>query len=342
MKKHIQLFFWCLIAVNFIFPVQSSYAQETTLSYANFFPLTHFNSILIDEWCREIEKQTDNKIKINHFPGETLLKGKDIFNGIEKGIADIGMSCFAYTRGRFPAMEALDLPIGYKDGVTATIVANAFLKQFEPTELDKVKVLYLHAHGPGLLHTKKPVSRLEDIKGMKIRATGFSANIASALGAVPVGMGQGDAYEALQKGIVEGTFAPIETLMGWKQAELVKYTINCFSVGYTTAMFVVINKQKWDSLPEEVQKIFETTSHNWIAKHAKGWDVADNEAKEYCTSIGNKMIDFSDEEQKRWSEAASPVIDDYIARTAKKGLPAEQYIEFLKNAINTVDESSLY
>jgi len=335
MKKFILLSL-CLFTVNFIFSVNSSYAQKITLSYVNFFPPTHFNSILVDEWCREIEKLTNNKVEINYFPGETLLKGKDIFNGVEKGIADIGMSCFAYTRGRFPAMEALDLPVGYQDGFTATMAANAFFKHFSPNELDKVKVLYLHAHGPGLLHTKKPVSRLEDVKGIKIRATGFSANVASALGALPVGMGQGDAYEALQKGVVDGTFAPIETLLGWKQAELVKYTVNCFSIGYTTAMFAVINKRKWDSLSEEVQKIFETTSHNWIEKHAKGWDAADSEAKEYCISIGNKMIDLSDEEQKRWSEAASPVISDYIDRAAKKGLPSEQYIEFLKNTINTI------
>lgn len=116
------------------------------------------------------------------------------------GISDIGMSCFAYTRGRFPAMEALDLPLGYPDGVTATNVANAFYAKFKPTEMDDVKVLYLHAHGPGLLHTRKPVKTLADLAKLKIRSTGLSAKVVKALGGIPVAMPQGDTYESLQKG----------------------------------------------------------------------------------------------------------------------------------------------
>jgi TRAP-type transport system periplasmic protein len=131
--------------------------------------------------------------------------------------------CFAYTAGRFPVMEALDLPMGYPNGYTATMVANDFYNKFKPAEISGVKMLYLHAHGPGLLHSRKPVSKLEDLRGLKVRCTGFSAKAATAhLGAVPVAMAQGAAYEALQKGVVEATFAPIEVLKGWKQAEVIK------------------------------------------------------------------------------------------------------------------------
>ena len=65
----------------------------------------------------------------------------------------------------------LDLPLGHKNGLTATRLINDYYKKFKPKELDDVKVMYLHGHGPGLLHTKTPVRKLEDLKGMKIAAT---------------------------------------------------------------------------------------------------------------------------------------------------------------------------
>lgn len=308
-------------------------AKSINLTYSNFFPPTHFNGKLGGTWAKEIEKRTDGKVKITYFPGGALLKGAAICDGVIKGVSDIGMSCFAYTRGRFPAIEALDLPIGYTSGYAATMVANDFYKKFQPKELDEMKILYMHAHGPGLLHTKKPVQTLDDMKGLKIRATGFSSKVCKALGAAAVGMPQGGTYEALQKGVVEGTFGPIEVLKGWKQGEVVKSTTECFSVGYTTAMYVAMNKKKWAALPDDVKKVFEEVSAEWIQKHAAGWDEADAQGKEFSLSLGNKMISLSDEESARWAEAVQPVLDDYIKDAEGKGLPAREYVSFIQEGI---------
>ena len=160
-------------------------------------------------------------------------------------------------------------------------VVNDFYQKFNPEEIKDVKLFYLHAHGPGLLHSKKAVKTMEDVKGLKIRCTGFSAKAATALGGVPVAMGQGGAYEALQKGVVDATLAPMEVLKGWNQAEVIKYTTECSSVGYTTAMYVIMNLDKWNSLPKDVQKVFEKVSKEWISKHAEGWDTADQEGRQY-------------------------------------------------------------
>ncbi len=232
-------------------------AKTVKLSYSVFFPGIHPQGKAAQDWIDEIEKRTDGQLKINFYPGGTLTKGPHIYDGVVKGISDIGMSVFAYTRGRFPLMEAVDLPLGYPDGKVATQVVNDFYHHFQPKELDDVKVLYLHAHGPGLLHTKQPVRTLEDLKGMKIRATGLSSKIVDALGGVPVAMPQPQTYEALSKGVVEGTLSPIEVLKAWKHGELIKATTENFSMAYTTGFFVVMNKQKWEALPADVQKVFE-------------------------------------------------------------------------------------
>ncbi len=303
------------------------------LSYANFFPPTHIQAKLGQMWAKEIEKRTNGKVKITYYPGGSLLKGPKIYDGILKGITDIGMSVFAYTRGVFPSMEAIDLPLGYPSGKVATCVINEFYNRFRPKELSKVKVMYLHAHGPGLLHSKKAVYKLEDIKGLKIRSTGFCAKLVKALGGVPVAMGQGGTYEALQKGVVDATFSPIEVLKGWKQAEVIDYTTECYSVGYTTGFYVFMNLDKWNSLPKDVQKVIEQVNREWIPKHGEAWDKSDEEGRKFTLKLGNKIIPLSEAESKRWAKAAESVFEEYIKSAEKRGVPGREYVNFIKETI---------
>jgi len=321
-----------VLGATAMFPA-AAVAKSVHLTYSIFFPPTHGQCLAGMEWAKEIERLTDGEVKITVFPGGTLTKANQCYDGVVKGISDIGMSCFAYTRGRFPVMEALDLPLGYPNGLSATRVANTFYETFKPGELDGVKVLYLHAHGPGLLHTQKPVKTLANLQNMKIRSTGLSAKVVEALGAVPVAMPQGDTYESLQKGVVEGTFGPIEVLKGWRQAEVVKYTTDCNSVGYTTAMFVVMNKAKWDSLTPESQRIFESTSRKWIDVHGQRWDQGDEEGRAYATSLGNEILQLGSDEALAWKEKVRPIIDTYISGATAKQLDGKGYVDMLTGTI---------
>lgn len=308
-------------------------AKTIQLTYSIFFPATHAQCKAGVEWAREVEKRSNGQVKITVFPGGTLTKANQCYDGVAKGISDIGMSVFAYTRGRFPVMEAADLPLGYPDGLTATRTVNAFYEKFKPEELSDVKVLYLHAHGPGRLHTRKPVKTLEDLKDMKIRSTGLSAKVVEALGAVPVAMPQGATYESLQKGVVEGTFGPIEVLKGWRQAEVIKSTTDCFNVGYTTAMFVVMNQKKWAQLPKDVQDVMTAVSREWIDVHGKSWDSADANGREYTLSLGNDIISLSEPESARWTEAVAPIIQEYIANADQKNLNGSDSVAELTRLI---------
>lgn len=337
MKKNIlTVSIAALFVLLFSMPVFSPvYAKTIRLNYSIFFPASHGQCQAGMDWAKEIEKRTDGKVKITVFPGGTLTKANKCYGGVVDGISDIGMSCFAYTRGRFPEMEALDLPLGYPDGKTATRVANEFYKQAQPKELSDVKVLYLHAHGPGLLHTKKEVAALADMNKMKIRSTGLSAKVVEALGGVPVAMPQGSTYESLQKGVVEGTFGPIEVLKGWRQGEVIKYTTDCNSVGYTTSMFVVMNKKKWDKLPADIKKVFEDVSSQWIDVHGNVWDDADRKGREYSLSLGNKIVSLSDAENEKWKNAVAPLISEYEKNAAEKGIDGRKNVDRLKAMIGT-------
>jgi TRAP-type C4-dicarboxylate transport system substrate-binding protein len=318
-----------VVAAFILFPIGVN-AAPTKLTFSIFFPPTHGQAKAATDWAKEIETRSEGRVQITTFPGGTLTKAPQCYDGVVTGISDLGFSLFAYTRGRFPIMAAVDLPMGYPNGKVASFVAHEFVKSFDLEELNDVKVLYLHAHGPGLLHTKKAVRKLEDLKGMKIRATGFCAKVVEALGGVPVAMPQGGTYEALQKGVVEGTFGPMEVLKGWKQAEVIDYTTECFSVGYTTAMFIVMNKEKWNALPDDIKEIFEEVSEKYAEIHGEVWDQTDREGRAFTLSLDNEIISLSEEESKRWRAAVEPVIQDFVSSTPNGAMYVDKIRDLMR------------
>ncbi len=306
------------------------------LTYSVFFPPMHIQARTGMDWAAEIEKRSGGRIQITVHPGGSLTKADQCWQGVLNGISDIGMSCFAYTPGRFPLLEALDLPLGWPDGRTATRVATALAAKYHPAEIQGAKVLYIHAHGPGVLATKKPVRTLEDLQNLRIRGTGLSAGIATALGATAVGMPQPETYDALQKGVVEGTFCPIETLKGWKQGEVIESVTDTKAIGYTTAMFVAMNQKAWESLPADLQQIVAEVSAEWVDKHGEAWNQADAEGLEFVKGLGREILTLAPEEEARWKDRMAPILDKYLAQAAEKGLPGE---DFLKEAQAMIAEA---
>lgn len=303
------------------------------LDYSVFFPPAHVQCQEAEAWAQEISKRTDGKVKITVYPAGTLSKAEQCYDGVVNGVSDIGMSCFAYTRGRFPLLEGLDLPLGYPNGMAATRIATQIAHQFNPKELQDVKLLYVHAHGPGILASRKPVSSVSDMSGLKVRATGLSAKIVQRLGGTPVAMGQPEAYESLQKGVVDATFCPVETLKGWKQGEVIEAVTDTSVIGYTTSMFVVMNKDKWNLLTPEQQQVFTDVCTEWVDRHGQAWDRADEEGKAFVAQLNKKTIELSAEEKQRWTDAVKPILDEYVAATAEKGLPGAEFLEALQTMI---------
>jgi TRAP-type C4-dicarboxylate transport system substrate-binding protein len=318
------------LLIAFCFLNQASAQKPIELTYSVFYPPAHKHTASAIEWAKDISERTNGRVKITVFPGGTLIPADKTYLGVINGIADIGWSVAGYTKGRFPFSEGLELPFGVKNAVTCSRLINEFYKNFPQMrkEFDEVKVMYLHGHGPGLVHTKKPVSKLEDLKGMKIRAPGSIGTIIALLGGAPVGMTMSEAYDALSKGVVEGILAPYEPLEGFKLAEVVKYTTESTCIGYTTIQYIIMNKEKWNSLPPDIQKIIEQINQEWIEKTADVWDGLDKSAKEYSLKQGHKVISLSKEEEEKWVKAVKPLLDSYVNNMKTKNLPGEEALKF--------------
>ncbi len=319
--------FLCLSIIGFSFITSTAFGQ-VKLNYSIFFPAPHKHSVLANEWGKEIEKRTNGRVVVTMHYGGTLTPAPQVYDGVIKGISDIGMSVCGYTRGRFPLTEVVELPLGHRSGWAITKVINEYIAKFKPKEFDEVKMMYMHAHGPGFLHTKKPVNQLEDVKGMKIRAFGAVTKIASALGGVPVSMPMGETYEALSRGVVEGSIAPYEALQGWKWGEVVKYTTEAWGMAYSSAFFIAMNKGKWNALPPDIQKIIDQVNGEWIDKQGKAWDEIDKAGKDFTIKLGNQIITLSVDENRKWEKAVKPLFDEYVKSMKDKGLPGEEVLKF--------------
>jgi TRAP-type C4-dicarboxylate transport system substrate-binding protein len=268
-------------------------------------------------------------VKVTLYPGGTLVPSTQLYDGVVNGIADVGFSWVGFTRGKFPMMEVCDLPLVYRSGMAATLLVNDAYNTLKPKEFDAVQVMYMGGHGPGILHTvDKPVSKIEDLKGLKIRGTGTSAKIVKALGGIPVALPIGEAYDALKKNVVNGTLLSLEAMEQWRLGEVCRYSIGNYGSAFTSAHYVVMNKQKWNSMPPDIQKVITEINKEWITKTGKVWDEVDISAKDWILKRGNQFITLSKEEDARWFNAVQPILDEWVKEVEGKGLPGKQTLEF--------------
>ncbi|MFH1114060.1 MAG: TRAP transporter substrate-binding protein [Pseudomonadota bacterium] len=316
------------LLITWAVPLQVQAEDVVKLRYSNLFPAPHPNSKLSEAWAKEVEKRTNGKVKISYFPGNTLTPPTQTYDSVVKGIADIGQSLAAYSAGRFLLTEVVAQPLGYTSGYQATKTCNEYYKALKPKEFDDTKVMYIHGHGPGLVQTRKVVTNLGEIKGLRIKANTENAPIVTALGGAPVALPITETYDAVQKGLVDGLLLPYEALKGWKFADVIKAVVVNHSMSYTAPIFVVMNKDKWNSLPKDVQDTIEKINEEWVEKQGKLWNTLDQEAKEHSLQKGIKITEATKEQQAEVAEKMKPVLKEWVEKTKAKGLPAQEALDF--------------
>jgi TRAP-type C4-dicarboxylate transport system substrate-binding protein len=328
-----------MFVVLFLFSMYSSpYAAELIkLKFANYFPPAHMNSVMMGKFCDELNKQLAGKVEMTQYTGSTLLPARDIAAGVSAGAVDIGLSNCSYTRGRFPVMEIMELPIGFPSAWIAGHVVNDFYEKFKPKDFDEYHVLMLSTSPINVIQTlNKPVKALEDIKGLKLRGTGRLGDIIKALGATPVPLETSELYNALKMGAVEGALLPCETLKGWKTGEFIKCVTTSWRIGSAYCFYVVMNKSKWNSLPPDAQKVITEFSRKFIERWTVEWNNIDVEGKDYFVKQRGKFEDIPEADNPKWIKAVQPVIEDYKKDLAAKGYkPAQidEWISFIDSRI---------
>ncbi len=338
MRSCVMRYFLAMCIVSLLFCLaKPSVAAESVirLKYANFNPPTQGLSVLSDQWCKELEKRTNGRVKVAFFPAGTLVSANQTYDGVVKGIVDIGFSIMSYTPGRMPLSEVIVLPLGYKSGAQATRLANAFYQKFKPHEFDDVKLFYLHAHGPGYFHTKTPVNKIEDLKGLRIKGDANTSKVIAAAGATPTTMPMLETYDALKRGLADGVLLPMETLKGWKFGEVCNYTYENHGNSYGNGFFIAMNKERWNSLPKDIQQIIDKLNAEWFEKQAKLWNDMDDEARDFAIKNGHKIVLAGADEEARMKQMMQPILSAYVKSMKEKGLPGEEVLKWCQDYLKT-------
>lgn len=305
--------FIIVLASVFLFISTDNGLSQTqiTLSYNSMWPAAYGQEKPVMEFAKEMEKRTNGRVKINVYHAGALTPPVDVYEGVVTGISDIGQSCFSYSPGRFPVMNILEVPGFYPNAIVNSLIANDIYKRYRPKEMNDVHVLYMHVHEAGMISTRKPVRKLEDLKGMRIRAVGGSMKIVKALGTTPLAIAVGESYDAMKKGVVDGGVASANMLKGWKYGEVTNYTVYSPATGYTTGFYIIMNLKRWNSLPPDIQKVFTDVSTEFIERTGIAWNEMEDEGYKFAKEKGHQFYQVPPDEEASWIKAVKPILDEY-------------------------------
>lgn len=271
---------------------------------------------LFQPWAKRIETESDGQIQCEIYPAMQLGgKPAQLFDQVRTGVADIAWTLPGYTPGRFPKSALFELPFVCGSSARATAMAIwQFYKAHLREEFSDVHVLLLHCNAPGLLHMKDtPISRLEDLKGKKIRLPSRPVGDALRfLQASPVGIPLPETYEALSRGVVDGITVPWVVMTSSRLNELINF--HTYTGLYSSVFLMAMNRKKYESLPQDLREIIDRNSgDNLIEPMGIVWDEDEVPSREEAKRLGHEIIELPEAEKARWREATFPVIEKWTA-----------------------------
>lgn len=319
----------------------STMAQTVTLKVHHFLPAgSAAQTMFIKPWCDKIALDSGDKIKCQIYPSMQLGgTPPQLFDQVKDGLADVIWVLPGYTAGRFPLIEAFELPFMMQnpEGTSKALWEYVHQNPGVAAEFKDVKLIALHVHGDGVFHlTGKPIKTLADLKGTKLRAPTRQTNkLLAALGATPVAMPVPQVSEALSKSVIDGALVPYEVVPSVKIQELAKFHSETDPVEpaiYTSTFVFAMNKAKYDSLTPELKKVIDANSGQALSGSiGKAFLAADEVGKKLTEKNTHNVIPAS--ELQAWKKIGEGVTNDWVADVTAKGANGKQLLDSARSLI---------
>ena len=292
---------------------------------------------MLEPWARQVEANSNGMVKIEIFPSMSLGgRPAELVSQARDGVVDLVWTVNGYTPGLFPRTEVMELPTVFvNDPRAANLALYDMFESDLRQEYTGLEIMFLHVHaGQGIHMTEKMVRSPDDMVGLDMRIpTRTGAWIIEALGSNPIQMPVPELPQALQKGVVDGAFIPWEIIPPLKLQEQTKYQIEGTDMTRfgTTTFQVSMNKGRWDSLPEDIQKAFKDASgKDWWGQVGDIWRASDDFGINLAVESGNEHIVLTPEETAVFNKALENVVDRWISEVVEKGIDGQGLVEKAK------------
>ncbi len=287
---------------------------------------TYYHILNLKAFAEKVKEKSKGRLEIRVHPASSLYPQQEQIPALVEGRVEIAPITTAYLVDLFLEMGVLELPF-MTSSLEEHRAATEKLRPFYIEQCAKKGILLL---GIGtwptqqLFSTKKPVAKLEDWKGMKVRVYGTeTAEMTKALGGAPVNITFGEVYTALQRGVADAAITSATNAEAMKFSEVAKY-INYWFIGGGCNEFFGCNKKAWDSLPPDLQQVV-YGSLKEVRFEDKEWEDAialDAKAKKRCTELGMTVVEVPKAEIAKARGAAKPAWEAWLKRTGADGKKA--------------------
>lgn len=322
-------------------PLAALAQQTVTLKFHTFMaPQSNVWLTMHKPWMEKVEKDSGGRIKFEGYPAMQLGGTPvQLYDQARDGVVDVVWTLPGNTAGRFPRIEAFELPFMMNN---AEATSKAYWEYFQthcPDEFKETHVIALQVHGPGMFHSAtKQVKTAADLKGMKVRGpTRQVTKMLGSLGAIPVGMPLPQIPDALSKGTIEGCVIPWEVVPSVKVHELTKFHSEFDNTGpalYTTTFVMAMNKAKYDSLPPDLKKVIDANSgmatSAWLGKTQQGNDAV---GRKSAVDRGNSIVQIGGAAREEFIKLSASVDDEWVADMNKRGFDGKKLLQAAKDLI---------
>ena len=314
-----------VIAATALAVLSQPVAAQTTLTMSSWVAPNHLlTKDVLAVWGQQVEKATNGRVKLQMLPKHPSA-APGTFDAVRDDLVDVSYVTASYTPARHVLPLLAELPGG---GATSVINSVAYSRIHwkylqQVGEYKGVKLLGVFTHGPGqMFNTKRPINKVEDLAGMKIRTGGgIAEEMARSLGASAFVKPAPEFYELLSSGVADGTFFPLESIISFKLGSVVKYA-TLFPGGFYCSSFgFFMNEDKWNKLSKKDQDAIASVSGEPLALLAgKAWDTTDAEALEEMKRVGIQISTASPELVKGVQARAEAIDDKWVKDATAKGI----------------------
>lgn len=323
-------------------PALVGFAQQSvTLKFHTFMsPQSNVWLNMHKAWMDKVTKDSDGRIKFEAYPAMQLGGSPvQLYDQAKDGVVDIVWTLPGNTPGRFPRIEAFELPFMMNNAEATSRAYWEYVQTVAKDEFKDVQVLALQVHGPGVIHMRnKLVKTAADLAGSKVRGpTRQVTKMLGYLGATPVGMPLPAITDSLSKGVIDGCVIPWEVVPSVKVQELAKFHSEFDPAGgalYTTTFVMAMNKAKYASLPPDLKAIIDKNSgietSGWLGKVQQTGDIA---GRESAVKLGSTIYTVPASEAQEFKRKARLVEVEWAQDMDKRGFNGKQLLETARSLI---------